>query len=411
MNLFRRAFAAVRQSLSLTSTTGWRSSADGSYAGEIVTADTALSISAVWACVNLLSGTIGSLPVMVYRTARDGTRALAKDHWSYRLLHDSPNADQTALDFWEYMNAALELRGNALARKVRIGGRIVSLDPINPADVSVTREPNGDIRYRWSESGTSYDLTQDDVLHIRGFCGSPLGGLSTLTYARNMFGLATAIDRASGSMFRNGMNPGGALTFEKWLTDQQREIAEAKLKEKYVGAMKTGMPIVLEGNTKWQPITITPEDAQMLGSRQFSVEEICRWFGIPPHMVGQTTNSTSWGTGLEQQVLGFQKFTLRRRLRRIEQALMKQLLTPQDIALGIVIEFSLEGLLRGDSAARSAFYQSALANGWMTINEVRALENMPPVDGGDVPRMQSQNVPITSTMIGHNGGPPLEQNP
>ena len=119
-------------------------------------------------------------------------------------------------------------------------------------------------------------------------------------------------------------------------------------------------------------------------------------FGVPPHMVGHTQNSTSWGTGLEQQTLGFQKFTLRRRLKRIEQALQKQLLSPNDIAQGITIEFSLEGLLRGDSAARSNFYASGLINGWMTINEVRGLENLPPVPGGDVPRTQMQNVPITA---------------
>lgn len=142
-------------------------------------------------------------------------------------------------------------------------------------------------------------------------------------------------------------------------------------------------------------LMFNPDDAQMLESRGFSVEEICRFFGVPPFMIGHTEKTTSWGTGLEQQTLGFQKFTLRRRMKRIEQALAKQLLTDEDRARGIVIEFNLEGLLRGDSGARSAFYQSGLTNGWMTINEVRALENMPPVAGGDVPRMQMQNVPIT----------------
>lgn len=133
----------------------------------------------------------------------------------------------------------------------------------------------------------------------------------------------------------------------------------------------------------------------MLESRAFSVEEVCRLFGVPPHMIGHTEKSTSWGTGLEQQTLGFQKFTLRKRLKRIEQALMKQLLTPADRAAGITIEFNLEGLLRGDSAGRAAFYKDMTAMGAMTINEVRGLENLPPVEGGDVPRMQSQNIPIS----------------
>ena len=153
--------------------------------------------------------------------------------------------------------------------------------------------------------------------------------------------------------------------------------------------------MVLEGGTTWQSLSINPEDAQMLESRRFSVEEICRFFGVPPHMVGHTENSTSWGTGLEQQTLAFQKFTLRRRLKRIEQAVNKQLVSEGDRVRGLFVEFNLEGLLRGDSASRSNFYQSGLSNGWMTINEVRRLENLPPVSGGDTPRMQMQNVPIS----------------
>jgi HK97 family phage portal protein len=137
----------------------------------------------------------------------------------------------------------------------------------------------------------------------------------------------------------------------------------------------------------------------MLESRKFSGEEICRIFGVPPAMVGYGDKASNWGTGKEVDVLGFQKFTLRRRLKRVELAAQKQLLSPADLAAGVTIEFNLEGLLRGDSAARASFYQSGLQNGWTTINEVRALENLPPVEGGDVPRMQMQNVPLTAEVV------------
>ncbi len=247
------------------------------------------------------------------------------------------------------------------------------------------------------------------MLHIRGFGGNPLGGMSTLHFGRNTFSLAQAIDRSAGGMFKNGLRPSGVLTFAAWLSPEQRELAENKLTEKFLGAVNSGRPLVLEGGTTWQQLTISPEDAQMLESRSFSVEEICRFFGVPPHMVGRTEKSTSWGTGLEQQTLAFQKFTLRRRLKRIEQALEKQLLKHDDRALGITIEFNLEGLLRGDSAARASFYQSGLTNGWMTINEVRALENMAPVAGGEVPRMQMQNVPITQAGTQNQLPPPDEE--
>lgn len=394
MGWLTKALSVFRRPLSITDPEGWREPTL-SYAGEYVSEDSALALSAVWASVNLLSGTQATLPIMVYQVGADGRRKLARDHWAYRLLHDSPNADQTAVDFWEYQGAAIELRGNAYARKVKIGERVVSLDPVNPALMSVRRNAAGEIRYSWSDDGRSYEVGQDEMLHIRGFCGSPLGGVSTLTYARNVLGLAKATDKAAGKMFANGARPSGVLTFQNFLTPEQRQVAEERMAKKFLAAENTGRPMILEGGTKWEQISISPEDAQMLESRKFSVEEICRWFGVPPFMVGHTEKSTSWGTGLEQQVLGFVKFTLRRRLKRIEQALEKQLLTATDRAAGVTIEFNLEGLLRGDSAARAAFYQTMTQIGAYTINEVRALENLAPVAGGDVPRMQMQNVPLT----------------
>ena len=153
--------------------------------------------------------------------------------------------------------------------------------------------------------------------------------------------------------------------------------------------MNAGQPFLAHGGMKVKPLSISPEDAQMLQSRAFGVEEICRFFGVPPFMVGHTEKSTSWGTGLEQQTLGFQKFTLRRRLKRIEQALEKQLLTARDRTQGITIEFNIEGLLRGDSKARAEFYRAALGDtqkpGWMVRNEIRKLENLEPIDGWDDP--------------------------
>ena len=388
--------------LSIRDPQHWRNTDAAAPSGEMVTANGVLGLTTVWACINLLAGTSAALPLMVYRTDAAGARTLAKDHDLYRLLHDSPNSLQTALDFWEYQVAALELWGNAYARKIMMGDRVVSLAPIPPDQVVVRRLGNGLLEYRWSEDGRSYVETSETVLHIRGFGGNPLGGMSTLSFGARAFGLALAIDNSAGSIFRNGVRPSGVLMMDGYAkSPEQRAELEALLVQKFTGAMAAGRPMVLEGGMKWEALTINPEDAQMLQSRAFSVEEICRLFGVPPFMIGHTEKSTSWGTGLEQQTLAFVKFSLARRLERIEQALSKQLLTARDRAEGIVIEFSLEGLLRGDSAGRASFYQSALTNGWMTINEVRALENMPPVPGGDVPRMQSQNVPITSA-----GGPP-----
>ena len=379
------------QLLSTTRPEGW---VDNVNAGVPVTETGILGLSAAWACVNLLAGTIASLPIMVYRTDAAGNRVPARDHPLYRVLHDSPNYDQTALDFWEGGQAALELRGNMYARIERNAGRIVALHPI--ANPSVRRMADGSLRYRWTEDGKSWDEPQENVFHVRGFGGSPLGGLSTLSYGRQVFGLSLAVNSAAQTTFANGVRPSLLLTTpgDKTLTADQRNVMEAALQEKHAGAMNAGRPMRLEGGLTPHQVSLTPEDAQMLESRSFGVEEVCRFFETPPHMIGHTAGNTQLGSSIEEQTLSFQKFTLRRRLKRIEQAIMKQLLTAADRVAGIVVEFNLEGLLRADSKGRSEFYQKMTQIGAMTINEVRALENLPPVPGGDVPRMQSQNIPI-----------------
>lgn len=397
MKLIDRVKSAIARTFRISDPSSYPRSFGGSagISGEIVTETSALALSAVWACVNLVAGTIATLPLEVRKPGSNGQSAVATNHSLYRLLHDSPNYDQTATDFWEWMSASLELWGNAYARIERSAGRVTALHPIAPQIVSVRRLDTGAIEYSWSEDGEPFRLTDRDVLHIRGFGGNPLGGMSTLRFGRNAFSVAQAADRAAGETFRNGLRPSGLLKFKEWLTPEDRATAETTLIEKFSGAMNAGRPMVLEGGSEWEQITISPEDAQMLESRGFSVEEVCRFFGVPPFMVGHTEKSTSWGSGIEQQTLAFQKFTLRRRLKRIEQALEKQLLTPADRAAGVRLKFNLEGLLRADSAARSRFYQTMTQMGAMTINEVRQRENLPPVPGGDEPRMQMQNIPIT----------------
>lgn len=393
MNLFRKAMAFFTQRVSASSPDGWPVQGTVSDSGESVSETSALALSAFWACRSLIAGTIASMPIMVYRTVGD-ERRVARDHPLWRVLHDSPNFDQTAVDCWDFISSSIELWGNGYARVLRNGSEVTGIVPIRPDLVSSRRLADGKLEYRWTYEGREHVFQDRDMLHIRGPGGDPLGGMSVLAFGRQVFGTARAADRSAAAMFRNGLRPSGVLQFKEWLTPEQRAIADEKLATKFLGAMNTGKPMMLEGGAEWRSLAINPEDAQMLESRAFSVEEICRFFGVPPFMVGHTEKSTSWGTGIEQQTLAFQKYTLRARLKRIEQAMMQQLLTPDDRAAGVVIEFNLEGLLRGDSKGRADFYQSGLTNGWLTINEVRRLENLAPVPGGDVPRMQMQNVPL-----------------
>lgn len=381
---------------------GTRTSAEkerGSYneAHEVINESTVLALSAAWACVNLVAGTIATLPIMVYRPVKGG-REVARDHPLFRILHDSPNADQTEVDFTEYLGASLELRGNAYARKLRgSAGQLVGLDPIPPGIVSRTRLANKDIEYRWTWEGVSYAERSADMLHIRGFGGDPMGGLSPLSVGAETFGHARAQNRTASAVFRNAMRPSGVYQTATKLDAAQIKEIENLLEMKYQGAAQAGRPMVLGNDLKWQQLTMAPDDLEMLASRSFSVEEVCRIFGTPPHMIGHTAGNTNLGSSITEQTRGFVMFTLRRRLKRMESAYRQQLLTPADVAAGITIEYSLEGLLRGSPAERSAFYNAGLQNGWFTINEVRAFENMSPVEGGDVPRMQMQNMPITMT--------------
>lgn len=359
----------------------------------------AVGLSATWACVQLIAGTIASLPVMVYRTGEDGIRRVAKDHPLYFVLHDSPNFDQTAVDFWEIMAASIELHGNAYALMERRGSdrAITSLYPIRPDLVKVRRLSNGDLEYEWTDNGRRVVKTGTDVLHIRGSFGDALGGTSTLSACRNVFDDAMAAENAAGSMFQNGVNPSGVLSTkpEVQLTPEQRHELEQHLQKKYMGSIRQGRPMLLDNGLTWTQLSINPQDAQMLESRKFSGEQICRIFGVPPAMVGFGDKSSNWGTGKEVDVLGFQKFALRKRLKRIEQSVLKQLVPLSERrAQGLTIEFNLDGLLRGDTTSRYDAYEKAIRMGIKTRNECRALENDPPIEGGDVITVQMQDIPL-----------------
>lgn len=359
-------------------------------------AGAAVGLSATWACVSFWAGNIASLPLTVQRRGAGGVAVDDPTHPLYWLLHDSPNYDQSAFDFWEFMVASIELRGNAYAEIAkRPDGFIVSLTPIPPDAVSVRRLNTGELAYRWSDLAGDHVVLQGDMLHIRGFGGGPLGGVSPLGACRQAFASAVAVDRAASTIFGNGVRTSGVLTSDKPMTGDQRNRAEQLLQEKFVGAQNAGRPMLLDNGLKWEQLSIDPNDAEMLESRRFSVEEVCRVFEVDPHLVGQTQGNSSLGSSIADQTLSVLKFKMRKRLKRIEGALGKQLLTRADRAAGVAIRFNVEAFLRADSEGRSAFYTSALQGGWMTINEVRGLEGLAPVPGGDVPRMQMQNVPIT----------------
>lgn len=366
--------------------------------GRPITPDAALQLATVWACVRLLSETIGTLPLGIYTKNVAGGRQDASDHGLYALLHDSPNADQSAVEFWESCVACLTLWGNFYAEKAtNIVGQLVGLNPIPPDRVTVYRDRFGARRYRWLDRlGQSHDSGEEGVFHVRGFGIGLDTGLSPISYARSTLGAAGDADQSAASAFRNGVRPGGFVEVDAKLTPEQRVQVRETILDPLTGPNNTSRGGILEKGFTWKDVTggLPPNDLQLLETRAFHVEEICRWFRVPPFMVGHTEKSTSWGTGLEQQMIGFLTFSLRPYLSRIEQAVKKQLVPLAERAT-VYAEFNLEGLLRADSAGRAALYQSFASNGILDRDEIRAKENWAARGGGAAKlTVQSALIPI-----------------
>ena len=371
-----------------------------SASGQKVTTESMLRLSTVWACARLISETIATLPLSMYERTGSGKR-LAAQHPLHFILHDQPNSETTAAVFWEATIATMLLRGNARAEKLMIGGRVVGLQFLHPARLSITKLANGSVEYLYTNgNGTQRVIPTDRIWNIPGFSLDGVNGVSVVSYGCNVFGAAQAAEVAANGTFSRGLMPTTWFKYPRVLRDDQRKEAREFIETRLSGAVNAGKPAILEADMEVGTIGINPNDAQLLESRAFSVEEICRWFRVPPFMVGHSEKSTSWGTGIEQQMIGFLTFTLGPWLRRIEQAISKDLLTPAD-RVRFYPKFAIEGLLRADSAGRAAFYSAMVNNGILTRDEVRELEDREPMGGNAaVLTVQTAMAPLDS--LGQN---------
>lgn len=394
MNVIQKAASWVKKAFSISDVKGYRAAGGFDLAtGEHVSQASAMQLATVWACVRLIAETISTLPLITYE--RDGeARKIARSHPLYTILHDSPNADMTAVEFWEAVIAQLCLWGNSYCLKTISRGVLIALYPLRPDLMTVKRDKDGSVKFLYADPTGQIIYSEDEIWHVKGFGTDGLCGLSPVAHARRSFGAAMAADKASATVFRNGMRPSAVLSMPSFLSPAQRENMKTNLMSGLFGDASTGRMMLLEGDTKYMPLQMNPDDAQMLETRTFNIEEMCRWFQVPPSMIGHGTAVSNWGTGREQIMLGFLTFALRPYLTRIEQGIRKSLLSPTE-RIKYFAEFSLEGLLRADSTARASFYASAAQNGWMTRNEIRALENWPPVEGGDDLTVQSNLVPVS----------------
>ncbi|GAA0388657.1 phage portal protein [Serratia ureilytica] len=376
--------------ISLTTGTFWQEWFGTSSSGKVVTADKAMQLSAVWACIRLLSESVSTLPMKVYRREADGSRKLAQDHPAYQVLCRRPNLEMTPSRFMLMVVASICLRGNAFIEKKMIGRKLVALNPLLPQNMVVKRLDTGQLQYTYTEDGKKRVIPVDRMMHIRGFGLDGVCGMMPLSSGRDVFGAAMAVDESAAKIFENGLQTSGYISSKVALNKEQRERLRRYLAT-FAGSKNAGKMMVLEGDLSYQNVTMNPEDAQMLESRSFSIEEICRWFRVPPFMVGHVTKQSSWASSVEGMNLIFLTNTLRPLLVNIEQEISRCLLDSDE---DYFAEFSVEGLLRADSVGRAAYYTTALQNGWMSRNDVRRLENLPPIPGGEIYTVQLNLTPL-----------------
>ncbi|NIF20586.1 phage portal protein [Candidatus Pantoea multigeneris] len=376
--------------ISLTTGTFWQEWMGMSSSGKVVSADKAIRLSAVWACVRLLSESVSTLPLKIYERQDDGSRKLAMNHPAYQVLCRRPNMEMTPSRFMLMLVASICLRGNAFIEKKFIGSKLVSLVPLLPQNMVVKRLDSGVLEYTYTESKSPRVIPLKNIMHIRGFGLDGVCGMMPMMVGRDVIGSAMAVEESAAKIFENGLQSSGFLSAEAALNDDQRERLRGYM-QAFTGSKNAGKIMVLEGGLKYQNVTMNPEAAQMLESRSFSIEEICRWFRVPPFMVGHADKQSSWASSLEGMNLQFLTNTLRPMLVNIEQEICRCLLDGDD---DLFAEFSVEGLLRADSAGRAAYYTTALQNGWMSRNDVRRLENMPPIEGGELYTVQLNLTPL-----------------
>lgn len=376
--------------ISLTTGDFWQEWMGTSSSGKTVSVDKAIKLSAVWACARLLSESVSTLPLKVYRRQEDGSRILAQDHPAYRVLCRQPNAEMTPSRFMLMVVASICLRGNGFIEKLMIGNKLVGLNPLLPQNMVVKRLDNGQLEYTYTEKFGKRVIPVKKIMHIRGFGLDGVCGMLPMMVGRDVIGSAMSVEESAAKIFENGIQNSGFISAKTALNEDQRGRLKTNLGA-FVGSKNAGKVMVLEGDLSYQGITMNPEAAQMLESRSFSIEEICRWFRIPPFMVGHADKQSSWASSVEGMNLQFLTNTLRPLLVNIEQEIARCLLDGDE---DYFAEFSVEGLLRADSAGRSAYYTTALQNGWMSRNDVRRLENMAPIEGGDIYTVQLNLTPL-----------------
>ena len=393
----------------------WNLSGSQSLSGETVTEHTALTYSAVYNAITLISGTIGALPCHLMQKkseTKNGRtvekKRLADDRRMYRVLHDEFNPYMTAMAGRECLVAHALAWGNGYAEIVRNGyGELMELWPITPDRIRPEMR-NGALVYRVRVGNEDIFLPREKVLHVPGLGFDGFLGYSVIAMARKSIGLSMALETFGALYFGQGTHPGVIVSHPMKLSQQGHENLQKSLTAAHSGLGKSHRLLLLEENMKVEKIGIPPDDSQFLESRQFQIPEIARWFNVPPHKLKDLTKSSFSNIESEQQ--SFYGDTILPWLVRFEQNFNMQLLSPSDKEYSgrgrLYFKHNAEGILRADTAARGEFYTKMFNIGALSINEIRAYEDKDPVDGGDI-----HLVPLNMTSLENAGKLPEPKTP
>lgn len=362
------------------------------FSGKTVTERSVLQLSAASACIRLISETISTLPIGLYKTAPGGAPVLASDHPLHRVIAVRPNSYMSPAVYWQSILSSLMLQGNSYSEKMVYDGRLVGLDFLLPQFVKFDQLRSGAREWYYNDpiSGRERTISDDGMWHVPGWSINGRDGISVIAYGANTFGVAQATDEASAETFKRAMKSPGLVTMDTLLTPEQRKDIRAHVKD----VAENGQFMVLEKGAAYKQLMMNPVDAELLASRVFNIEEICRWFRTQPALIGHGGKDSNWGTGLEEKMTWFVTLTLRPWAKRIEDGIKKDLMRTGEAATHAV-KFGLEGLLRGDSAARAEFYAKMTTNGIYTRDDCRILEDKAPMGGNAaVLTVQSALLPI-----------------
>jgi HK97 family phage portal protein len=357
----------------------------GTATGRDVSIEGSLSMVAVYACVRLIANTVASLPLPVYRRLPNGGKERDARHPAYTLLHDRPNPEMTSFELRQALTGHLCLWGNAYANLERDGnGRVTAIWPLRPDRMTVERsERTGQLIYRYTlPGGEQRILLAEEMMHWRGLSSDGVVGYSPIALAREAVGLGLAAEEYGARFFGNDSRPGGVLQTPNKLSPNAAKNLKESWEAVQGGLQNAHRVAVLEEGLEWQQIGMPHEDAQFMQLRQFQKAEVATLFGIPPHMIGDVERSTSWGTGIEQQAIGFVVFSMRPWLVCIEQRLKADLFSEAERETWYA-EFLVDGLLRGDAKTRAQALALQKQNGALNADEWREIENRNPLPNGE----------------------------